>query len=72
MYYKHKLLVSELNETKLELDEKNKEIASLEAENLEFSKSFHSIAHKQKSLEHKLNELMLKTEAAEEFGAESC
>jgi len=67
MYYKHKLLVSELESTKAELKEKNKEISCLEAENLEFSKISHSIAHKQKSLEHKLNKLMLKTEVAEEL-----
>lgn len=67
MYYKHKLLVTELNDTKSELEEKNKEIASLEAEILEFSKTSHSIAHKQKSLEHKLNKLMLQTEVADEL-----
>jgi len=67
MYYKHKLLVNELNDTKAELDEKNKEIKELEAENLQFSKTAHSIAHRQKSLEHKLNELMLKTETASEI-----
>jgi len=66
MYYKHKLLVTELEDTKSELDKKVKEIADLEAENLEFSKTSHSIAHKQKSLEHKLNKLMFHTEAAEE------
>ena len=67
MYYKHKLLVAELNDTKSELEKKNREIAELEAENLEYSKTAHSIAHKQKSLEHKLNELMSKTEFAEEL-----
>lgn len=67
MYYKHKLLVTELNDTKSQLEEKNKEIADLEAENLEFSKTSHSIAHKQKSLEHKLNKLMLQTEVADEL-----
>ena len=67
MYYKHKLLVTELNNTKSELEEKNKEIAKLEAENLEYSKTAHSIAHKQKSLEHKLNELILQAEVADEL-----
>lgn len=67
MYYKHKLLVNELESIKTELEEKNKEIANLEAENLEFSKTAHSIAHKQKSLEYKLNKLMLQTEVAEEL-----
>lgn len=67
MYYKHKLLVKELEETKLELEKKNKEISELEKENLNFSKTSHSIAHKQKSLEYKLNKLLLKTEIASEI-----
>ena len=67
MYYKHKLLVSELEETKAELENKNKEIEKLEDENLNFSKVSHSIAHKQKSLEHKLNQLMLNTEISSEL-----
>lgn len=67
MYYKHNLLVSELTSTKAELEEKNKEIAELEAENLNFSKITHSIAHKQKSLEHKLNKLMLNNEFSAEL-----
>ncbi len=66
-YYKHKLLVSELEETKTELENKNKEIEKLEAENLNFSKISHSIAHKQKSLEHKLNQLMLNNEISPEL-----
>ena len=67
MYYKHKLLVKELEETKSELEKKNKEISALEKENLNFSKTSHSIAHKQKSLEYKLNKLLLKTEIASEI-----
>lgn len=67
MYYKHKLLVKELEETKSELEKKNKEISELEKENLNFSKTSHSIAHKQKSLEYKLNKLLLKTEIASEI-----
>jgi len=67
MYYKHKLLVTELNDTKKELEEKKKEIADLESENLEFSKTSHSIAHKQKSLEHKINKLLLQNEITEEL-----
>ena len=39
----------------------------MEAEILEFSKTSHSIAHKQKSLEYKLNKLMLQTEVADEL-----
>jgi len=60
-------LVTELNETKEKLEKKNDEIIKLEAENLEYSKTAHSIAHKQKSLEHKLNKLMLNTELANDL-----
>lgn len=67
MYYKQKLLIQELNETKEELKQKKLEIEELEKENLNFSKVSHSIAHKQKSLEYKLNELMLKGEIASEI-----
>lgn len=67
LYYKHNLLVKEINDTKLELDNKNKEIEKLENENLELSKTSHSIAHKQRALEFKLNELMLNTEIADEL-----
>lgn len=62
LYYKQKLLIQDLNETKEELEQKKQEIKELEKENLNFSKISHSIAHKQKSLEYKLNELMLKNE----------
>lgn len=67
MYYKHKLLVNELEEAKLEIKKKDKEIADLEIENLNFSKISHSVAYKQKSLEYKLNELMLKSEISSEL-----
>lgn len=67
LYYKQKLLIQDLEETKKELENKKKEIEQLEKENLNFSKISHSIAHKQKSLEYKLNELMLKNEIATEI-----
>lgn len=67
LYYKQRLLVQDLEETKKELEEKKKEIKQLEQENLNFSKTSHSIAHKQKALEYKLNELALKNEIAEEI-----
>ena len=67
MYYKHKLLEKELNETKDELNQKNKELQKLEQENLNFSKTSHSIVHRQKALENKLNELMMKNEIGEEL-----
>ena len=67
-YYKQKMLVKDLEETKAELEEKKKEVEELEKENLEFSKVSHSIAHKQRALEFKLNELSMKTEIADEIG----
>ena len=67
LYYKQKMLVKDLEETKAELEDKKKEVAELEKENLEFSKVSHSIAHKQRALEHKLNELSMKSEIADEI-----
>lgn len=67
LYYKQKMLIQDLEETKKELEDKKQEIEKLEKENLNFSKVSHSIAHKQKSLEHKLNELMLKNEISSEI-----
>ena len=71
LYYKQKLLVQELNETKEELENTKKELKQVEEENLEFSKKSHTLAHRQKSLEHKIQELVTKTEiSTEEAGAE--
>lgn len=67
LYYKKKLLVKELEDTKEELNNKKAEVVSLEKEILDFNKRSHSIAHKQKSLEYKLNQMMLKSETAEEI-----
>ncbi len=67
LYYKQKLLIQDLNETKQELAEKKEEVEKLEKENLSFSKTSHSIAHKQRSLEYKLNQLMLNTEVASDI-----
>ena len=69
-YYKQKLLIQDLNETKKELDEKRNEIKELEAENLKISKKAHSLAHKQKSLEFKINKILMNSESAEEIGLE--
>lgn len=60
LYYKQRLLAKDLEETKNELDTKKKEVEKLEKENLEFSKTSHSLAHKQKALEFKLEQLMKK------------
>ena len=67
-YYKQKLLIQDLNETRKELEDKKKEIEELEAENLSFSKKSHSLAHKQKSLEFKINKLLMNSENADELG----
>lgn len=67
MYYKHKMLVKDLEETKEELEKTKKDRDKLEQENLKFSKMSHSIAHKQKSLENKLNKLMMNNEIGEEL-----
>ncbi len=67
LYYKQKMLVKDLEETKSELEKKKEEVTELEKENLEFSKVSHSIAHKQRALEHKLNELSMKSEIADEI-----
>ena len=67
LYYKQKMLIKDLNETKEDLENKKKEIEELEKENLNFSKISHSIAHKQKALEYKLNTLMLNSEVASEI-----
>ena len=67
LYYKQRLLEQELKETKEELENKKKEIEKLEAENLNFSKTSHTLAHKQKSLEYKLEQLKQKYEIVEEI-----
>lgn len=66
LYYKQKLLIQDLNETKEELEKKKQEIEQLEKENLNFSKKSHSLAHKQRALEYQINQLLLKSEIAEE------
>ena len=67
MYYKHKLLVSDLEATKSELEDKKKEIEKLEAENLEFSKTSHTISHQIKSLKFKIKELEMSKEISSEI-----
>ena len=68
VYYKQKLLFQQLDEANDEIQEKQKEIEKLEQENLNFSKISHSLAHKQKSLEYKLNQLLMNEETAQELG----
>lgn len=71
LYYKQKLLIQDLNETKEELEKKKQEIEQLEKENLNFSKKSHSLAHKQRALEYQINQLLLKSEIAEETNIET-
>lgn len=70
LYYKQKLLVQELNETKEELENAKKELKQVEEENLNFSKKSHTLAHRQKSLEHKIQELEAKAEITVEEAGE--
>ncbi len=70
LYYKQKMLIQELEETKLELDSKNKEIKDLETENLTFKKRSHSLVHQQKALEYKMQQMMMQTEISKEQAGE--
>ena len=65
LYYKQKLQERETEEIKEELKDKNKEIEELQKENLKLNKINHSTAHKQKSLEYELNELLGKVDVSD-------
>ncbi len=65
LYYKQKMLVKDLEETKTELEEKNNRIKELEKEIIKSGKRSHSISHRQDILEHKLEELSMKSEISE-------
>ena len=67
MYYKHKKLIEELNETKEELENTKKDRDKVEQENIEISKTNHSISHKIKSLNRKIDKLMMNSEIANEI-----
>lgn len=62
LYYKQKILVKDLNETKEELSKKIKEVKELEIENISISKKSHTLAHKQKALEYKLEQIENKSQ----------
>ena len=66
LYYKQKLQEREVEEIKEELKNKDKEIAELEKENLKLNKKNHSIAHKQKSLEYELEQMLLNKQTVDE------
>ncbi len=59
LYYKQKLQEREVEEIKEELKNKDKEIEELAKENLKLNKKNHSIAHKQKSLEYELEQMII-------------
>ena len=70
LYYKQKMLIKELDETKEDLARAENKIKILEKENIEESKKRHTIIHKQKSIEYKLEEMLIKTEMSTEEAAE--
>ena len=67
LYYRQQMLERTLKQTQEELNNKNKEIKKLEAEILEFNGISHSIDHKQKALMHKLEQLQMNNEVADEI-----
>lgn len=70
IYYKQKLLIQDLNETKEELEKTKNDLKQVEEENLGLSKKSHSIAHKQKALEYKMQQLLINTEISTEEAGE--
>lgn len=70
LYYKQKMLVKELDETKEDLARAENKIKILEKENIEESKKRHTVIHKQKSLEYKITEMLTKTEMSTGEAAE--
>ena len=70
IYYKQKLLIQDLNETKEELEKTKSELKQVEEENLGLSKKSHSIAHKQKALEYKIQQLLTNVEISKEDAGE--
>lgn len=70
IYYKQKLLIQDLNETKEELEKTKNDLKQVEEENLGLSKKSHSIAHKQKALEYKIQQLLTNVEISKEDAGE--
>ena len=66
-YYKHRLLLKELDSTKAELYQMNKNNKDLEKENIEINKVNHTLSHKLKALEHKINKLLMNEEITKEL-----
>ena len=66
LYYKQKLMIKTLEETKSDLEKAVEEIRKLERENIELSKMNHSFKHQYKALKHKVDELVLEDKTLEE------
>lgn len=67
LYYKHTLLMKELDRLNAEIEDLNKNNKELETENIEINKINHTLSHKQKALEHKINKFLMNTETAKEI-----
>ena len=67
LYYKHRLLMKELDRLNAEIEDLNKNNKELETENIEINKINHTLSHKQKALEHKINKFLMNTEIAKEI-----
>ena len=67
LYYKHRLLMKELDRLNAEIEDLNKNNKELETENIEINKINHTLSHKQKALEHKINKFLMNTETAKEI-----
>lgn len=70
LYYKQRLVMQDLEQTKEDLKYKKIEVKELEKEILNFNKMKHSILHKQKALEFRIKELKLNNETSEEINVE--
>lgn len=70
LYYKQKLLIKDLEETRIELSLRKEDIKELEKEILNYNKITHSVSHKQKALEYKISELKQSAEISNEINIE--
>lgn len=70
LYYKQKLLIKDLEETRIELGLRKEDIKELEKEILNYNKITHSVSHKQKALEYKISELKQSAEISNEINIE--
>ena len=67
LYYKQKLIIKDLEDTKSELENMNEKYKNLEKDYFNLSGEKHTFDHKYKVLEHKLKKLEMKSETAEEL-----